>query len=159
MDQLVGHVGNLAWVACKAALLFLTAVIAFRLAERRTVAEMGAFDFVAAVACGAIVGRVPNSSTTSYLQGAVTLVTLLILHSILTRLRFNKPLARLIDHPSRQLVTDGVVNESQLSRSGLTNDDLLALLRAHDVHSLDEVKIVLFEQRGTISVIKKRGGE
>ncbi len=60
MEQLIGGVNELGWVAAKALLLYLTAVFGFRLGERRTLAEMSAFDFVAAVAVGAIVGRVPT---------------------------------------------------------------------------------------------------
>jgi uncharacterized membrane protein YcaP (DUF421 family) len=156
MQELTGHTATLAWVALKAVLLFLTAVIAFRIAERRTVAEMGAFDFVAAVACGAIVGRVPNSSSTSYYQGAVTLVAILLVHSILTRLRFNPSIGPLIDHPLRVLVNDGQIDAHQLRRSGLTNDDLQALLREHDIHALSEVRYVIFEQRGNVSVVRAR---
>lgn len=156
MEQIVGHPGNLAWVAIKAILLFVTAVIAFRIAERRTIAEMGAFDFIAAVACGSIVGRTPISSTTSYLESVVALVAILLVHSILTRMRFNKPLAQLIDHPPRTLVEDGTVDAKQLRKAGLTMDDLAALLRAHDIHSLAEARLVLFEQRGKISVVKNR---
>ncbi len=157
MDEIFGQSGALGWVALKALLLFLTAVAGFRLAERRTLAEMGAFDFVAAVAVGAIVGRVPNSNTTSYLQGAVTLVTILAAHAILTRLRYQPRLAALIDHPPRLLVVHGQVQERQMRKSGLTRGDLFALLRARDIHTLDEVRYVIFEQRGMVSVVRQQG--
>ncbi|MDP9356486.1 MAG: DUF421 domain-containing protein, partial [Chloroflexota bacterium] len=55
MSYLIGGGAALGWVAVKALLLYLTAVIGFRLGERRTLAEMSPFDFVAAVAVGAIV--------------------------------------------------------------------------------------------------------
>ncbi len=84
MNQLFGGAHDLGWVAIKALLLYLTAVIGFRLGERRTLAEMSAFDFVAAVAVGAIIGRVPNSNSTSYIAGAITLVTVLIAHRIIS---------------------------------------------------------------------------
>ncbi|MBC5800934.1 MAG: DUF421 domain-containing protein [Candidatus Eremiobacteraeota bacterium] len=157
MDQIVSHVGSLGWVALKALLLFLTAVAGFRLAERRTVAQMGAFDFVAAVAVGAVVGRVPNSTTTSFLQGAVTLIAILAAHALLTRLRYHGTIAALVDHPPRLLVVHGRVKESQMRRSGLTRGDLFALLRGHDVHALADVRYAIFEHRGTLSVVRERG--
>jgi uncharacterized membrane protein YcaP (DUF421 family) len=107
MDQLIGGAAQLGWVALKALLLDLTAIIGFRLGERRTLAEMFAFDFVAAVAVGAIVGRVPNSSTTSYIAGATTLVTIIVAHQIVSRLRQFPTTAALFDHPPRVLVADG----------------------------------------------------
>ncbi|HET9029320.1 MAG TPA: YetF domain-containing protein [Candidatus Aquilonibacter sp.] len=154
MQYLVGDAGALGWVALKALLLFITAVAGFRIAERRTIAELGAFDFVAAVACGAIVGRVPNAPTTSYLAGAVTLVTILLAHAALTRLRMNPSLATLIDHPPRVLVSHGRIDEHQLTRSGLTREDLYGVLRSHNVDSLHDVRFVIFEQRGTVSVVR-----
>ncbi len=157
MSELVGPVDALGWVALKALLLFVTAVAGFRLAERRTLAEMGAFDFVAAVAVGAIVGRVPNSTTTSYLQGAVTLVTVLAAHALLTRLRYNPRVAALIDHPPRLLVVHGALQERQMRKSGITRGDLFALLRAHGIATLSEVRYVIFEQRGTVSVVREAG--
>jgi uncharacterized membrane protein YcaP (DUF421 family) len=158
MEQIVGHAANLGWVAAKAALLFLTAVAGFRIAERRTLAEMGAFDFVAAVACGAIVGRVPNSSTTSYVEGAVTLITILVVHALLARLRMNRLFAGLIDHKPRILIAKGAIDQDALKRSGLTDGDLFAILRSHDVHQLSEVRYLVFEQRGMISLVRERDG-
>jgi|SRR3954451_24247400 hypothetical protein len=65
------------------ALLYMTAVVGFRLAARRTLAEMNGFDFVAAVAVRAIVGRVPNADETGYPQGMATLVAVLACHAVL----------------------------------------------------------------------------
>lgn len=157
MHEIVGHAGGVGWVALKALLLFLTGVVGFRLAERRTIAEMNGYDFVAAVAVGAIVGRVPNSSTTSYLQGAVTLVTILVAHACITRLRYVRWMIPLIDHRPRLLVVHGNVLGDSMRRSGLTPEDLYALLRAQGVRALNEVRYAIFEARGRISVIREDG--
>lgn len=154
MGQLFGGATDLGWVALKALLLFLTAVVGFRVSRRRTLAEMSAFDFVAAVAVGAIVGRVPNSTTTSYLAGVVTLVTVLVAHALIARLRYSPAVARLFDHPPRLLVAHGRVLDGQLRRSGLTRDDLYGLLRQQGVTDLAELRYVVFEQGGKVSVIR-----
>jgi uncharacterized membrane protein YcaP (DUF421 family) len=158
-QQLVGSGSALGWAALKALLLFVTAVIGFRVGERRTLAEMSAFDFVAAVAVGAIVGRVPNSSTTSYLAGAVTLVTILLAHRVIARLRYFPPVGRLVDHPPRVLVADGVVLDRALRRSGLTHADLSGLLRQRGIDDMAEVRYAIFEQRGKISVMRHSEGD
>ncbi len=155
MNELIGNAGDLGWVVAKALLLYLTAIFGFRLGERRTLAEMSAFDFVAAVAVGAIVGRVPNSTTTSYLAGAATLVTVLVAHRVVSRLRQFPRIALLFDHPPRVLVARGQIVASQLKQAGLTKDDLFGLLRQHGVLALDEVHLVVFEQRGKLSVIRR----
>ena len=107
MTHLFGGGADPGWVAVKAILLFLTAVVAFCLGDRRTLAELSPFDFVAAVAVGAIVGRVPNAEGTSYLAGAITLVAVLVTHRIVTQLRYISSVAHLIEHAPRILMADG----------------------------------------------------
>ncbi len=155
MNELIGGLSGLGWVAAKASLLYITAIFGFRLGERRTLAEMSAFDFVAAVAVGAIVGRVPNSSSTSYIAGAVTLITVLLAHQIVSRLRQIPALSLVFDHPPRVLVSRGEILESQLRRAGLTKNDLFGLLRQHGVVDLADVHLVIFEQRGKVSIIRR----
>jgi uncharacterized membrane protein YcaP (DUF421 family) len=57
LPELVGARGGLGWVAVKAVLIFAVAVIGLRLGERRTLAQLGAFDFAVALAIGAIIAR------------------------------------------------------------------------------------------------------
>ncbi|MEV4514195.1 YetF domain-containing protein [Dactylosporangium sp. NPDC049525] len=143
------------WVVAKTLLLYVTAVACFRIGERRTLAEMSAFDFVAAVAAGAIVGRVPNAHDAGYLAGAATLITVLLTHRLIARLRYRPLFAKLIDHPPRLLVADGKVLDDELRRTGLTRQDLDGLLRQHGVDELASVRFVVFEQRGQVSVVRR----
>lgn len=158
-QQIVGGRSELAGVVVKALLLYLTAVVGFRVSHRRTLAEMTGFDFVAAVAVGAIVGRVPNSNTTSYLAGFATLVTVLASHAVLTRARRRPVLARLLDHAPRLLVRDGQILDDALRACGLTVGDLHAQLREKGVFDLASVRYVIFEQRGTVSVVRRSDSE
>ncbi|HEX2902126.1 MAG TPA: YetF domain-containing protein [Jatrophihabitans sp.] len=152
MTQLIGPAGQLGWVAAKAALLFLLAVTGFRLGERRTFAQLNAFDFAVAVALGAIIGRTSTSSTTSFLAGAVALLTLLLAHRAVTVLRRRLPIARVIDQPPNLLVLDGELRTAGLARAGLTVGDVYALLRQHGVEDLREVGVMLYESRGGVSL-------
>jgi len=159
MGHLIGGTATIGWVALKAILLYLTALFGFRITHRRTLAEMSPFDFVAAIAVGAIVGRVPNADTTSYLEGATTLATILVAHYVITRLRRVPGIAPLIEHPPRLLVANGRVLDRELRRSGLIRSDLYGLLRQNGVQSLDQVRFVIFEQRGRISIVRKAAPE
>ena len=155
MEHLIGGGSEIGWVVLKALLLYLTAIVGFRLGERRTLAQMSPFDFVAAVAVGAIVGRVPNAETTSYLAGAATLVAILLAHRLTMHLRYLPRFGRLVEHPPRILVVNGTLRDDELQRSGLTRGDLYALLRQQGVGDLDEVGYAVFEQRGQLSVIPR----
>jgi uncharacterized membrane protein YcaP (DUF421 family) len=153
MGHGVAGLAPLLFVALKALLLYVTAVIGFRLCKRRLLSDLSPFDFIAAVAVGAIVGRIPSASDATYLRGAVTLVTVLLAHAAITRLRQFPRFMRVIEHAPRIIVADGEILEDELRRCGLTRGDLQSLLRRQGVHDLATVRYLIVEQRGQISLI------
>jgi uncharacterized membrane protein YcaP (DUF421 family) len=154
MANLIGSADHVAWVALKALLLYLTAVLGFRVGERRTLSEISPFDFIAAVAVGAVVGRVPNATDASYAAGAATLIVILAAHWCVTRLRQFPSIAHILEHPPRVLIAHGQVLEPELRRCGLTLRDLYSLLRQRGIEDLAEVRYLIFEQRGQISIVR-----
>jgi uncharacterized membrane protein YcaP (DUF421 family) len=157
MDQilhaLIGDISALPGNAVKASTLFITAAVLFRFSERRTLADFAPFDWIAAAAAGAIVGRAATATDTSWLSASIALVSLLVTHALLARLRFIPSLGRIIDPPPRILIRDGKVNERNVRRCGLTRADLQALLRQHGHRSPDRVQLAVFEAKGAVSVL------
>jgi uncharacterized membrane protein YcaP (DUF421 family) len=97
------EIQHLGWIAGKAGLLYATAIIGLRLGRRRILTELSPFDFVAAVAVGAIVGRIPSAADAGYPAGAVTLTA---------------SVARFVDQSPRILVANGKLLEDEPRRSG-----------------------------------------
>ncbi|MEV0001718.1 YetF domain-containing protein [Micromonospora sp. NPDC050980] len=157
VDALVGHPGWLLWVAVKAFLLYVTAVLAMRLGGRRTLAELSGYDFVAAVAVGAIVGRLPSAPDASYLSGAVTLAAILAAHALITWVRLRPGGRRLIEKGPVVVVARGRVLTGNLHRAGLTRADLDALVREHGMDGTDAVHLAVLEGRGRLSVLPRDG--
>lgn len=155
--ELTGGAASLGWVALKALLMFLVTILGLRLSERRTLAQLSAFDFAVAVAIGAIIGRTATSSTTSFATGAVAIVTLLVAHRCVTALRRRGWLHGWIDRSPGVLVAHGQVRHPALARAGLTTGDLYAMLRERGIGSLDDVEYLLYETRGAVSLL--RSGE
>jgi uncharacterized membrane protein YcaP (DUF421 family) len=153
VPELIGGASGLGWVAVKAVLLFAVAVIGLRLGERRTLAQLSAFDFAVAVAIGAIIGRGATASDTSFATSAIALVTLLVAHRVVAIARRHSRVARLIDHPPRVLVARGELQGKELARAGLTAADVYALLRENGVGDLGQVGYLLYETRGAVTVI------
>jgi uncharacterized membrane protein YcaP (DUF421 family) len=151
--ELVGGAGGLGWVVVKAVLIFAVVVIGLRLGERRTVAQLGAFDFAVAVAIGSIIGRTVTSPTASFATGATALVTLLVAHRVVTFARRHSRISEIVDHPPRVLVARGQIQDRELARAGLTNADVYALLRQKCVGDLGQVGYLLYETRGATTLI------
>lgn len=159
MEHLFGRVDELGWVAAKAVLLYGAAVLALRLGERRTLADLSLFDFVAAVAVGSVVGRLPSARDSSFLDGAATLASILAAHWCIARLRRFPSLARLIEPAPRLLVAHGRVLEHELRRCGLTREDLHAMLRQRGVGDPADARFVVLERRGQVSVLRDGGAD
>ncbi|MEU2930647.1 YetF domain-containing protein [Streptomyces sp. NPDC007251] len=153
MSWLIGDSTTLWHTAVKALLLFLAAVIGFRLGERRTLGELAAFDFVAVVSVGAVIGRTATAADTSFLSGFIALAVILLAHRLVSRLRYRPALARLIDQPVRLLIVDGRLQHNELRRCGLTEADILAVLRCRGVRRLADVRYLLYENKGAFSII------
>jgi uncharacterized membrane protein YcaP (DUF421 family) len=156
---LIGDPTGAADVAIKTSALFLTAAILFRFMERRTLAEFAPFDWIAAVAAGAVVGRAATASDTSWLYATVALVCLLGAHAVLARLRFIPGIRRFIDPPLKVLIRNGHVDRRNLRRCGLTIADLQAVLRQHGHESSDRIHLAIFEAKGVISILLTDGNE
>jgi uncharacterized membrane protein YcaP (DUF421 family) len=147
---------DLGVVAAKAALMYGTALVGLRLAQRRTLAQWTIIDFAAAVAVGAIIGRTAVADTQSYATGAVALLTIVTAHRLASLLRFQPLLGKLADYRVRVLVADGQVRRGQLRRCGLTDNDLYAELRQHGVFDVSQLQYVLYEGKGGLTVVPRQ---
>lgn len=94
---LIGDAHTVADAVIKTSALLLTATVLFRFTERRTLAEFAPFDWIAAVASGAIVGRAATATDTSWLAATAALISLLLAHAAVARLRFMAAMQRFID--------------------------------------------------------------
>ncbi len=153
MQELFGGAGDLGWVVVKALLLFAVAVAGLRVGERRTLAQLGAFDFAVAVAIGTIIGRTATVPSTSFATAAVALVALLVVHRLVAFARRNSRFARAVDHPPRVLIAGGKLQDRELARAGLTTGDVYMMLRQHGVGALSQVGYLLYEPDGQTTVI------
>lgn len=158
MSWLTSSWPDLGIVAAKAALMYGTALVGLRMAQRRTLAQWTIIDFAAAVAIGAIIGRTAVAQTQSYATGAVALLTITAAHRLVSVLRFQPLLGKLTDYRVRVLVADGHVRRGQLRRCGLTDNDLYAELRQHGVFDVSHVQYVLYETKGELTVVPRDVG-
>ncbi|BBZ15304.1 DUF421 domain-containing protein [Mycobacterium branderi] len=143
------------YAALKALAFFVTAAGAFRFTLRRTIAALTPFDWVTAVAIGAVIGRTATAADTSWFTGAAALLTLVAAHDVVARLRFIPWMRRVVDKPVRVLIRDGQLHEPNMKRCGLTRVDLDAILREHGHQTPENVRLALFESKGAVSIMSK----
>lgn len=144
----IGH------TAAKSIALFVVAVIGLRISRRRLLAELDGFDLAVYVAVGAIVGRTATSAGTSLSVGVTALVTLLVAHRVVAFLRRLGAFHGWLDRRPLILVRDGQLQPHVLRRAGLTESDVFRLLREKGSENFDEIRYLLFENTGRMTVVR-----
>ncbi len=153
---LIGDWRTVGLIALATLAIYLFASAAVRGSERRTLAEMSAFDVVVAVAIGAIVGRSATAGSTSALQGAAAITTLIAAHRAVGLIRTRWPGSQdVVDHDPVVLVRDGRLLDDRLAEARVTERDVRAVLREQQVRSMDEVQLLVLEEAGKFSVYRR----
>ncbi len=141
--------------------IYVTVVIGLRLAGRRTVSQMSAFDVVVTIALGSLIASTALSPEPSYARTAAAFATLLTAQQVAAVLRRKIPATRrLLDFSPEVLYRDG---EVRLRQSPLTAQvskaELLSRIRQAGAESFDEIKVVILEPTGEISVLRGAASE
>jgi len=139
----------------RTAVLWLTALIVFRLMGKRTLGKMGPFDFAVAIMIGEAVALGMETSTPLY-HAIVVTVMLGVLQWGLTwlNLRF-RWLERLTQGTPTLIVVDGKADKDKLNEVRVSEADLAMELRQNDM-TLKDVKEARLEPSGKISFLKKK---
>ncbi len=159
MEQWIGSTwGTIGFVALGTALIYVSMVVGIRIAGRRTVSQMSAFDFVITVALGSLLATTAVSRDVSFLQGFTALVTLLVLQTLVAFMRQRFDWFRRLADFRPKLLRDGGPTRISRSPAGaqLTEEELRSKLRQKGIFDYGEPVIVILEADGSLSVIREK---
>lgn len=141
-------------VICINAVGIYIAVIVFtRIAGKRSFSKMSSFDFAMTVAIGSILASTVLSSSIGLLHGIVGLAAVYVLQISAAFFRRFNSFSNLIDNKPLLLMDGATILQQNLKKARVTNDDLRAKLREANVINLSQVRAVVFETTGDISVL------
>lgn len=139
-------------VVLSTVVMIAAAIAVIRLVGLRALSKMSSFDFVVTIALGSTVAAVAATSTPIE-QGLLAFATLLAVQWIISVVRHRTELDRVVDNEPILLMDGPRILRDNLSEARVTENDLIAKLRAANVTSLDQVRAVVFETTGDISVL------
>ena len=147
---------TIGWVAATTAAMYVTTLLSVRIAGRRTLAQLSAFDIIVTIALGSVIATTTVQKAASYAQGTTVVLTLLVLQTILAaaRQRFSA-VARIVDFSPEVVVDKGrlTLRRTPLGPQ-LTEDELMSRLREKGVFGVDTVRVVILEPGGSVSLSK-----
>ncbi|HEX6662199.1 MAG TPA: YetF domain-containing protein [Gaiellaceae bacterium] len=143
-------------IVIRAAVAFLVILFLTRIVGRRELGRLEPFDLILLVTIGDLVqqGVTQNDfSVTGMFLAIGTIGLLTVLFSYLPwRFRVLRPV---LEGVPIILVEEGKVVEKNVKRQRLTQEEIAAAARVHNIASLDEVRWAVLETNGQISFIKK----
>lgn len=136
-----------------AALLWVLLVV--RVVGLRSFSKMTAFDFVATVATGSLLANAATATRWSeFVQVVVAVMALMAVQAALAALRKASGTAReVLSNTPILLLRDGQFLEDAMRISRVARDDVLAKIRGANVSSISDVRAVVLETTGDISVL------
>jgi uncharacterized membrane protein YcaP (DUF421 family) len=139
-------------VALSTVVIFAAVIGATRIVGLRSLSKMSAFDFAMTVAVGSLMATVAVTET-SLLAGLVGLSLLYATQFAIAQLRRSGRFSRIVDNQPTLLMVDGEVLQEALDGVQMTRDDLRAKLREANVLRYDQVRAVVMETTGDVSVL------
>jgi len=134
-------------------ILFFVTTIVLRLMGKRQLAELQPYEVVITLMISDLATQPMGDVETPLLGGVVAILTLLLMHSLLSALSFWSIRLRAIicGRPS-VLVRNGRICEDELSRLCFDLSDLMEGIRSQGLMGLHEAGSVILETNGSLSV-------
>lgn len=139
---------------------YLALVVMVRVAGKRSLAKMTAFDLVVTVALGSTLSSIILSRDVALLEGLLAMALLLTLQTLVAWLSSRYPaINTLTKSTPAVLYADGAFDARRMLAERITRDDVMGALRSQGMPSLDGVAKVVLESNGELSVVRKTRGE
>jgi uncharacterized membrane protein YcaP (DUF421 family) len=152
IPEILGAPWTDVWAAVVSTLaIYGLVILATRLLGLRTFAKMSSFDFAATIATGSILASVSLTSAPLSL-GAVAIFVLFFAQGVVSTLRRGR-LDRYVDNSPVLLMDGQQVLEDNMRRANVTDEDLYAKLREANVTRMEQVRAVVLETTGDVSVL------
>ena len=127
----------------------------FRLSGKRQLGQMTPFDLIVLLIISNVVQNALIGNDNSLGGGLVGAATILVLNSLVAWVTFrSKTAQRLVEHAPTVLVRHGRILSANLERERLSLSEFHAALRREGVVTVSELRYVLLEQDGHLSVIR-----
>ena len=139
--------------------IFSIIILITRISGLRTFAKMSSFDFASTIAIGSILASVVMNSNQSLLKGSVALAGIVLFQTAFSYgVRKSKAISDLLTNAPMLLMYEGKILYENLNKTNVGEDNLIAKLRESNALQMKEVRAVILESTGDMSVLHSSEG-
>lgn len=134
--------------------VYVAVIIFTRIFGLKSFSKMTGFDFVNTVAIGNLIGMTIASSNPKLLLGIFLIGLLYLANYLVSLLRFKSKVARdHLDNNPVMIMKNGAFLKENIEKVEITEAEILGKLREANVLRLSQVKAVILETTGDVSVL------
>lgn len=139
----------------RAAAMYLALMVLFKIAGRRSLAELTTFDFVLLMIIGEATQQALLGDDFSLTNSVLVIVTLIAIDVGLSLLKQRSEwVSKFIDGGPTIIVENGKLLSERLRHARLVEADVMEAARSSQgIETIDQIKFAILERNGKISVI------
>ena len=154
LDYFTKDIGMVPEIIIGTIVVYIAVIIFTRIFGLKSFSKMTGFDFVNTVAIGNLIGMTIATSNPKLLLGILLIGLLYLANYLVSLLRFRSKTARKhLDNSPVLIMRDGQILYDNLNKVEITENELRGKLREANVIRLNEVKAVILETTGDVSVL------
>jgi uncharacterized membrane protein YcaP (DUF421 family) len=156
-DWLYKSAGDVPEIVLSVFVITIILIVYTRISGLRSFSKMSSFDFAITVAFGSVLASTVIAKEPRIFQSGVALGALYLLQYLISYIKArNISFGKLIDNEPILLMNQDGFIEDNLIKARVTKDEVRDKLRQANVLQLSNVKAVVFETTGDISVLHSR---
>ncbi|GEQ84922.1 DUF421 domain-containing protein [Patiriisocius marinistellae] len=135
-------------------LIYVALIIYTRIFGLKSFSKMTGFDFINTIAIGNIFAMSIGTGNPKLLMGVLIIGLLYLMNHLISIIQFKSNKAQnLLDNSPILLMKEGKIITENLEKTKVTKDELRGKLREANVLKLSQVRAVILETTGDVSVL------
>jgi uncharacterized membrane protein YcaP (DUF421 family) len=139
----------------RAAAVYFFLLVVFRIAGKRSLAQITTFDFVLLLVIGEATQQALTGEDFSMTNAFIVILTLIGLNVLLSELKNRSPsIENWLEDAPVIVVDEGRLLREPMARERIDESDILTAAReSHGLERLDQIKYAVLERNGAISIV------
>ena len=134
--------------------VYFSLILILRASGKRSLSKLNAFDLIVTITIGSIASDTILSKSTTYLDGMLSILILLILQYIIAKTSiFSEKFEKLVESKPTLVFYDSKYILKNMEKTRITKSDILQQMRLQQGLTSNKVKAVVLESNGDLSVI------
>lgn len=143
-------------IMIRSIIIYLIVLLVFRLMGKRQLGQMQPFELVLTLIIADLATIPMAEVSVPVLHGIVPLLTLVILHFVLTIIsRTSQTFSKIISGKPVIIINPKGIDYQAMKKLNLSTDDIFAALREQGYFNINQVQYAIMETNGKVSVMPK----